>query len=170
MLQKYLQVGKVVGTHGIKGEMRVQPWCDGAEFLAAFKKLYTNKNGMSVLKVKARAHGNVCLVKAEGIDSVEAAESLRGKVLYIDRADCVLPEGSYFVTDIIGCRCIDAETEEDYGEITDVSETGANDIWHIDHDGRECFIPNVPEFVKKVDVENGKVYITPLKGTFDDED
>lgn len=167
---KFLQAGKIVGTHGIRGEMRVQPWCDSSEFLAGFKRLFLDENGEREFKVKSRPHGNLCLVKAEGIDSIEAAEALRGKTVYIDRADCSLPEGSYFISDIIGCECIDAETSEEYGRITDVSETGANDIWHVLYNGRECFIPNVPEFVKKVDIENGKVYITPLKGTFDDED
>lgn len=167
---KFLQAGKIVGTHGIRGEMRVQPWCDSSEFLAGFKRLFLDENDERELKVKSRPHGNICLVKAAGIDSIEAAEALRGKTVYIDRADCSLPEGSYFISDIIGCECIDAETSEEYGKITDVSKTGANDIWHVSYNGRECFIPNVSEFVKKVDIENGKVYITPLKGTFDDED
>ena len=170
MPQKYLQAGKVVGTHGIRGEMRVEVWCDSPEFLAKFKKLYTDKDGNGALEVKSRAHGNICLVKASGIDSIEAAEKYRGKVLYIDRADCKLPKGSYFISDIIGCVALDFETNQEYGVVSDVSETGANDVWHIKKDGNEYYIPNVPEFVKKVDVDEGKVYITPIKGTFDNED
>ncbi|MBO5912022.1 MAG: 16S rRNA processing protein RimM [Clostridia bacterium] len=170
MPQKYLQAGKVVGTHGIRGEMRVEVWCDSPEFLAKFKKLYTDKDGNGVLLVKSRAHGNICLVKAEGIDSIESAEKYRGKLLYIDRDDCKLPEGSYFITDIIGCVAVDFDTNEEYGMVCDVSQTGANDVWHIKRNESECLIPNVPEFVKKVDIDDGKVYITPLKGTFDDED
>ena len=170
MLNKYLQAGKVVGTHGIRGEMRVEVWCDSPEFLAKFKKLYTDKGGNGVFKVKSRAHGNICLVKADGVDSIESAEKYRGRVLYIDRADCKLPKGSYFITDIIGCVAVSFDTNEEYGTVCDVSQTGANDVWHIKRNDNEYLIPNVPEFVKKVDIEDGKVYITPLKGTFDDED
>ncbi len=170
MPQKYLQAGKVVGTHGIRGEMRVEVWCDSPEFLAKFKKLYTDKDGNGSLTVKSRAHGNICLVKADGIDTIEMAEKLRGKVIYIDRDDCRLPKGSYFISDIIGCVAVHPETGEGYGKVVDVSQTGANDVWHIKRNESEYLIPNVPDFVKKVDIDEGKVYITPLKGTFDDED
>ncbi|MBO5747326.1 MAG: 16S rRNA processing protein RimM [Clostridia bacterium] len=170
MPKKYLQAGKIVGTHGVRGEMRVQPWCDGPEFLSGFKKLYTDKDGGCKLTVKVRAHGNICLVKADSIDSIEDAEKLRGTVLYIDRADCKLPEGSYFIEDIIGCKAVDDNTKEELGFVSDVSSTGANDVWHIKRNGNEYLIPNVPVFVKSVDIEAGIVYITPLEGTFDDED
>jgi 16S rRNA processing protein RimM len=170
MPEKFLKVGQIVGTHGVRGEMRVQPWCDSPQFLAGFKKLYTNKDLDNKLKVKSRAHGNICLVKAEGVDSIESAEMLRGTVLYIDRSDCKLPEGSYFIEDIIGCKAVDYNTNEELGTICDVSQTGANDVWHIKRDGKEYLIPNVPVFVKKVDIEGEVVYLTPLEGTFDDED
>ncbi len=170
MPKKYLQAGKIVGTHGVRGEMRVQPWCDGPEFLAGFKKLYTDKDGDCKLTVKVRTHGNICLMKADGIDSIEEAEKLRGTVLYIDRVDCKLPKGSYFIEDIIGCKAVDDNTKEELGTVSDVSSTGANDVWHIKRDGKEYLIPNVPVFVKSVDIEAGIVYITPLEGTFDDED
>ncbi len=167
---KYLEAGKIVGTHGVKGEMRVHPWCDTAEFLAKFKKLYLDKDGGEYLTVKSRAHGNMCLIKADGVDSIESAERLRGKVVYIDRADCKLPKGSYFISDIVGCKVFDAETNEEYGVISEVSETGANDVWHIKRGENEYYIPNVPSFVKTVDVDKKQVLITPLKGTFDNED
>ena len=170
MLKKYLEAGKIVGTHGVRGEMRVQPWCDSAEFLANFNRLFLDKNGVNILNVKSRAHGNICLVMAEGIDSIESAEKLRGKLLYIDRSDCKLSEVCYFISDIVGCLVLDFNTNEEYGVISEVSGTGANDVWHIKKDGNEYYIPNVPEFVKKVDIDDCKVYITPLKGTFSDED
>lgn len=170
MPEKFLEAGKIVGTHGVRGEMRVQPWCDTAEFLAKFKKLYLNKDGSECISVKSRAHGNMCLVKADGVDSIENAEKLRGKIVFIDRADCKLPKGSYFISDIVGCTVFDAETNVEYGVISEVSETGANDVWHIKRGENEYYIPNVPTFVKQVDIENKKVFITPLKGTFSDED
>ncbi len=170
MLLKFLEAGKIVGTHGVRGEIKVQPWCDTAEFLAKFKKLYFDNNGCEYITVKSRVHGNMCLVKADGVDSIESAEKLRGRVVYIDRADCNLPKGSYFISDIIGCNVFDADTNEEYGVVVDVLETGANDVWQIKRGDNEYYIPNVPTFVKQVDIENKKVCITPLKGTFSDED
>ena len=70
MPKKFLQAGKIVGTHGVRGEMRAEVWCDSPEFLAKFKKLYTDKDGNGVVNVRSRAHGNICLVKADGIDSI----------------------------------------------------------------------------------------------------
>lgn len=169
MPRKFLQAGKVVGTHGIRGEIRVQPWCDSAVFLAKFKVFYTDKDGNEALRVKSRAHGNICLVKIDGVDTVEAAERLRGKVLYINRDDCKLPDGRYFIDDIIGCVAVDFDTFEEYGKIVDVSQTGANDVWHIKRGKDEFLIPNVPEFIKRVDIDESRVYIKPIKGIFDDE-
>lgn len=171
MPEKFIEAGKIVGTHGVRGEMRVQPWCDTTDFLTKFKKLYMDKNGGLLLEIlSSRAHGNVCLIKVKGVDSIDDAEKLRGKVIYIDRADCKLQDGQYFVTDIIGCEVFDEKSGELLGKITDVSETGANDVWHIEKDGNEYFVPNIPLFVKNVDVENGKIIIAPIKGMFDDED
>lgn len=171
MLDKYIEAGKIVGTHGVRGEMRVQPWCDTTDFLTKFKVFYLDKNGEKSLKVKSsRAHGNVCLIKADGVDTIEDAERYRGKVIYIDRADCKLKNGQYFVTDIIGCEVFHEETNELLGKIVDVSETGANDVWHIKNGENEYLVPNIPLFVKNVDIENGKVIIAPIKGMFDDED
>lgn len=171
MPNRYIATGKVVGTHGIRGEMRVQPWCDEPGFLTGFKRLYTSKDGKDELKVtSARVHGNICLIKISGVDSIELAESFRGKVLYIDRADCNLEDGRYFIEDIVGCEVLDNDNGSFLGVITDVSATGANDVWHITKDAKEYLIPNVPEFVKKVDIESQKVYIILQKGILDDED
>ena len=171
MPSKFLESGRIVGTHGVRGEVRVDPWCDEPKFLTRFKKLYLDKFGDAVLNVKtSRVHGNICLFKIDGVDSIEDAEKLRGRVIYIDRDDCKLPKGSYFVTDIIGCRVLNADCDEQLGVITDVSQTGANDVWHIKYNDKEYLIPNVPEIVKKVDIAEQTVFITPLKGTFDDED
>ncbi|MBE6798724.1 MAG: 16S rRNA processing protein RimM [Ruminococcaceae bacterium] len=170
MLKKYIEAGKIVGTHGVRGEMRVQQWCDSAEVFTEFKKFYLDKYGTERLVVKAsRPHGNVCLLKADGVDTIEMAETLRGKVLYIDRADMKLADGQFLIDDIVGCRVFDADDNTEYGVISEVSQTGANDVWHIKKDGNEYYLPNVPQFVKSVDIEQRKILITPIGGMFDDE-
>ena len=171
MPAKYIEAGKIVGTHGVRGEMRVDPWCDSAGFLCRFKKLYLDASGTQVIAVtSARPHGNICLIKADGVDIIEQAEALRGRSLYIDRSDCRLEKGRYFISDIIGCEVVSASGGETLGTVCDVSNTGANDIWHIKRDGKVFLVPNNPEFVKSVDIENKKIVYSPIKGMFDDED
>ena len=86
MIKKFLETGKIVGTHGVRGMVRVQPWCDDGEFLTQFKYLYTDCEGKNKLKIKsAKPHGNVVLMAIDGVDSIESAEKLRGSVIYIDR-------------------------------------------------------------------------------------
>lgn len=171
MKKDYLEVGEVVGTHGVRGEMRVNPWCDAPSFLKKFKKLYLDEKGTKSLDIKsAREHGNVALVVADGIDTVEKAQAMRGKVLYIKRDDAKLQKGNYFIAELIDCTVYDADDESIvYGIITDVSETGANDVWHITKDNKEYLIPAIKDVVISVDVEEGIVKIRPLKGIFDDE-
>ena len=171
MKKRYLEVGKIVGTHGVKGMTRVQVWADSPDFLKEFKYLYTNETGGDKLTVlKVQPHGNISLVAFKGVDTIEHAESFRNTVLYIDRQDVKLPEGRYFITDLIGITVYDADTNALLGEISDVSQTGANDVWHISKDGKEYLIPAISDVLISVDVESEKAVIRPLKGIFDDED
>ena len=172
MIKEYLEIGEITGTHGIKGEMRVNPCCDSPEFFTRFKTLYFDSEGRCAVKVNSRPHGNICLVKAQSVDTVEEAQKLRGRKLYMKRSDANLPEGRYFIAELIGCKVIDADNDaKTYGTLTDVSPTGANDVWHITSEsGREYLIPAIPDVVIKTDIENEIVVIRPLRGIFDDED
>ena len=170
MKKQFLETGKIVGTHGVRGEMRVQPWSDTVDFLCAFDKLFLDDKGEKALEITAsRPHGNVVLVTAKGVGSIEQAEALRGKVLYINRDDVDLEEGRHFIDDLIGCAVSDADSEKPLGKLTDVSQTGANDVWHITKNGKEYLVPVIPEVVVRVDVDAGEIVIRPLKGIFDDE-
>lgn len=171
MKMTYLKIGKIVGSHGIKGMVRIECWCDSPEFLCKFKRLFTEENESAVLSVeKASPHKNIALVKIKGIDTIEQAEEMRGQVLYIFRDDARLPKGQYFIEEILGCKVYDATTNQLYGVISDISPTGANDIWHIKNNGKEYLFPSVPHFVNNVNIIDETIYINPPKGIFDDED
>lgn len=171
MIKEYLEIGKITSTHGIKGEMRFQPWCDSPEFLTKFKTLYFDKKGEKAVKIKARPNGEMAILKIEGIDTVEEAAKLRDRILYMKRADAKLPDGQYFIQELIGCSVYDADDESIcYGVLSDVSQTGANDVWHIEKDGKEYLIPAIPPVVISTDVVEGIIKIRPLRGIFDDED
>lgn len=172
MIKDYLEIGKITSTHGIKGEMRVQPWCDSPDFMKKFKVLYLDKKGEKPLKVKIRPNGNMALMKAEGIDSVEDANKYRNRILYMKRSDIELADGFYFLQELFDCKVIDADDESrEYGVLSDVSQTGANDVWHIKTaEGEEYLIPAIPQVVIDVDVISGIIKIRPLRGIFDHED
>jgi len=171
MKKKYLEAGKIVGTHGIRGELRVQSWCDSPEILCGLKRLY-GKNGETEYPVQsARVHKTLVLLTLREVDSVEKADRLRGRILYLDREDLKLPEGAYFIQDLIGLRVTDADNGRDYGTLTDVLRTGANDVYEITaEDGKKTLIPSIPDVILKRDPEAGTMHIRPLKGLFENED
>ena len=171
MKQQYIETGLITGTHGVRGELRVQPWCDSPEDLTVHKKLYLDVNGVNAIQiVNARAHKQMVILKVKGIDTVEQAEALRNKTVYLDRKNLKLAKGQYLIVDLIGCKVFDSATKEALGEISDVSQTGANDVWHIKNEGKEYLIPAIPSVVDTVDVDKEEIFITPLKGIFDDAD
>ena len=170
MLKKYLEIGKIVGTHGIRGEMRVECWANSPDFLKKFKKLWLDE-GKTSLDVTCRPHKNIALMTAKGVSSIEEADKLRGKVLYIDRDDVKLEEGEHFVQDIIGLSVTDADNDTVYGTVKDVLKTGSNDVYEMKApDGKLYYIPVIPDILDRFDFEGGAVYIHPMKGLFDDED
>lgn len=170
MLKQYLEVGRIVGTHGIQGEMRVECWANSPDFLRQFKKLYL-ENGAQELSVTCRPHKNIALMRVKGITTIEQADALRGKVLYINRADVRLDEGEHFVQDIIGLTVTDADTGAVYGTVKDVLKTGSNDVYEMQGEDKKLYyIPVIPDIVDRLDFEASAVYIHPMKGLFDDED
>lgn len=170
MIKEYLEIGKITSAHGIKGEMRVQPWCDTPEYMKSFKTLYLDKKGERPIAVKSRPNGNMVIMKIQGVDTVESAAEYRNKIIYMKRSDAKLPDGTWFIQELIDCTVIDADKEDIvYGVISDISQTGANDVWHIKKDDKEYLIPAIPDVVIDTDVVKGIIKIRPLKGIFDDE-
>lgn len=170
MSKQYIETGKIVSTHGIRGELRVECWSDSPDFLSQFDKMYL-ENGKKPLKVKCRPHKNISLMKIEGIDTVEDAIKLIGQIVYINRDDVKLEKGRYFVADLIGLKVTDIDSGKEYGKIKDVINTGANDIYEMKgDDGKMYYIPVIPDIVKDRDFEKGVLYISYMKGLFDDED
>jgi len=110
----------------------------------------------------------LALLKLEGVTSIEQAQAMKAKKLFFRREDAKLEEGQFFIADLLGCAVLDYHDEAIcYGEICDVSYTGANDVWHIQRPGGdEALIPVIDDVVKDVDVGARKVWITPLEGLF----
>ena len=171
MKKEFLEIGKIVSTSGLKGEVRVQPWSDSPDFLSSFSSLYFSEGAQKLTVEKARPQKTVVILKLRGVDTGEAANALRGKNLYVARADVKLPERTFFVQDLIGLRVIDADDPSvEYGTLTDVSQTGANDVYHITKGGKTTLIPAIRQVVEETSLEKGEMRIRPMKGLFDDAD
>lgn len=166
-MKRFLEIGKIVAVQGLKGDVRVEPWCDSAEFLCEFDTLYFDKGNTPVEIEKAHPHKNIVLVKIKGTDTVEAAQMLRGKILYMDREDVELDDGCYFVQDLIGLEVIDNDDGTVYGKLSEVKETGANDVYIVKNGEKEYLIPAIPDVIISTDIENGKMLIHKLDGLFD---
>lgn len=171
MSDNFLEAGKIVNVHGLRGEVKIMPWCDGPDFLCEFDYLYLDKNGNRELEVEnARVFKNMVIAKFKDVNTVDDAEKLREKVLYISRDDVELDEDTYFIKDLIGIRVIDDETEKEYGIIKDVFQTGANDVYTVKKDEKEYLVPAIADVVISTDIDNKLMRIKPLKGLFEDED
>ncbi|MCM1132980.1 MAG: ribosome maturation factor RimM [Ruminococcus flavefaciens] len=167
MKKEYLEAGKIVTTHGIRGEVKIMPYTDTPELMCEFDRLFSGKNYDEIYIEKSRAFKNMVIAKIEGIDTVEEAEKLRNRVLYMHRDDLELDEDTYFIQDLIGLEVRDADTETVYGEISDVLQTGANDVYVISGNGREYLVPAIPDVIISTDIDNNIMLIRPLEGLFD---
>jgi len=164
MLKQYLEIGKVTNTHGIMGEVRVQPWADSPEFLCQFKTLYVDSAYIPYKVERARPHKNMAIIKFEGVTDVPGALAMRNAILYIDRADAKLPEGSFFLADLYGIEARDAATGNVLGKVADVLTLPANNVYVIKGGEREWMIPAVPQFVAETNVEEGYMRINLMEG------
>lgn len=166
-MKQFLEIGRIVGVQGLKGEVRVELWCDSPEFFCGFDLLYFDKGKIPVNIERSRPHKNIAVAKIEGVNTPEEAGQLRGKVLYMDRNDAQLQEGCYFVQDLIGLEVIDADDGRVYGKLTEVSPTGANDVYTVKDGEKEYLIPAIPDVIEKTDIENGRMLIKKMDGLFD---
>ena len=164
MLKQYLEVGKVTNVHGLMGEVKVQPWADSPEFLCQFKTLYVDEAHFPMTVQRARVHKNMVIIKFEGPTDVPSALSLRNAVLYIDRADVSLPQGSFFLADLMGLEVRDASAGTVLGKIADVLTLPAGNVYVVRGGERELMIPAVPQFIAETNVEAGFVRIHMMEG------
>lgn len=167
MKKEYLEAGKIVTTHGIKGEVKIMPYTDTPELLCEFDRLFIGKSHEEIAIERSRAFKNMVIAKLKGYDTPEAAEKLRNKLLYMHRDDLELDENTYFIQDLIGIEVSDADSGSLYGKITDVMQTGANDVYVVQGADREYLVPAIPEVVISTDIDKNTMTIRPLEGLFE---
>ena len=159
-MKKYLEAGIIVNTHGIKGEVKIQPWADSAEFLSDFKCLYID--GKPFELESARVHKDFLIARFKDVSDVNTAMVLKNKIVSIDRDDARLSEGSFFIQDLIGAVVSD-ESGKELGRLTDVLELPSSNVYVVTGE-REILIPAVPQFIIKTDVDAGTVTVRLIDG------
>ena len=163
MKLQFLQVGEIVTTHGIKGEMKVLPWSDGPEFLMNFNRVRIDHRDFAVESCRIQKTCN--LLKIKGIDTVEDAQTMRGKIVEIYRDEA--PNGLIFVAELIGMNVM--ADNEVIGQITDVLDYPGNKVYVVE--GKHSYmIPAVQEFVLLTNLDENFMQVKLIEGMRTDED
>ena len=166
-MTKYLEIGQIVNTFGIKGMVKIKPFTDDINRFDKLEKVYIkNKDGKKEYQIQeVKYHKNMVLMKLEGIDTLEQADILRQSYLLVNREDEEpLEEGVYYIVDLVG---LEVYTDENVflGNVDDIFNTGSNDIYVIkDGKGKQILLPGIPEVLKNVDLENGKITVHLIPG------
>ncbi|MCD7846116.1 MAG: ribosome maturation factor RimM [Oscillospiraceae bacterium] len=160
MKKPYLEAGQIVSTHGVQGQVKIQPWADEPAFLTRFSHFYID--GAAVAVRSCRVQKTMCVAALEGYEDVNAAMTLKGKTIFIDRAEARLPEGAVFIQDILGAQVVD-EAGNVLGVLEDVLSEPAASVLVV-RGQREILIPDVPAFVLKKDPDGGIVTVRLIEG------
>ena len=165
MKNSFLEAGQIVNTHGIRGEVKIVPWCDSPEFLCGFGILYIDGSPIRVLE--ARAHKGNVLAQLEGITDINAAMRLKGKIIKIDRTGVELPDGRHFLADLMGLEVREADTGAVLGVVDDILTPPSHEVYVV-RGRRKFMIPAVDEFIKEVDIDGGFIRVKLIEGMAED--
>ena len=157
MKLEFLEAGEIVSTHGVRGEMKVLPWADGPDFLCEFDRVRIAGKDYPVESCRVQKTCN--LLKIEGVDTMEAAQAMRGKTVEIYRCDA--PEGLIFAAELMGMTVL-CEGEE-IGKITDVLDYPGNKVYVVKGQ-KEYMIPAVKAFILDTDMETETMQVRLIEG------
>jgi len=167
---EFLEVGKIINTHGLRGDVKIVTWTDYPEDFEEIERVYIRrKTGDEVLNItNVKYQKNNIIVKFKEIADINEAEKYKNLVVYADREDLPeLEEGAHYIADLIGLMVVD-EDGEIIGELVDVFNTGANDIYDVKRSGKKnLLLPVIDEVVKDIDLENKKITVHVMEGLDD---
>ena len=172
MKKTYLEGGKICTSHGVKGLVKVEHFCDSPRVLCSAKKIFLKERDGSFTERKvntASVAGQFVLMAVDGINSREEAIAYRGRLIYLHRDDIPMKKGAMLIADMIGLAVYHAESGESLGEISDVSDVAGRRIYTVKYEGKDILIPDVPEFIKEISEERGMA-VLPIPGLFDSAD
>ncbi len=165
---EYTECGRITTTHGVRGAVKVESWCDSPDVLAGFDRVYIHDvRGYVALPVLSRfVKGNFVVMTLDGIPDMESAAALKGEVLYAHRDQIPVEDGAMLLCDMIGLPVKDAVTGVTYGTLKRIDESPASDLYVVATPGGEVLLPAVPAFIKEVNPDG--VMVTPIPGFFDE--
>ena len=164
-------IGKIIGAHGVRGEVKVYPLTDNVRRFNKLERCYLGKegdNGSVYNVVSARNDRGSVLLRFDGVDDRDSADLLRGHLISVDREDAVkLPRDRFFIVDLIGLSVIDDDLGE-LGVISDVFETGANHIITVKRKGKkDLLIPFLKSCVYSTEPDNGVMRVRLPEGLYE---
>ncbi len=170
MKKDFLECGKILGAHGVRGIMKIESWCDSPKVLAAQKRVFLAERDGTYKEVKiesASVSGNIVLMGLSGYCDRETVQGMKNTVLYLSREDIPLKKGAFLLADIIGLPVIDIDTGAALGTVKDITDSVASRLYVIESlGGKEVLIPDIKEFIKEIKIDEG-VFIRPIPGFFD---
>lgn len=171
MKKEYLEGGRVLNAHGVRGLLKAEAWCDSPKVLAAQKRIFFAEKDGTMKECKV-TRGSVAaafvLLGIEGIETREDAIALKNTVFYLKREDIPVPEGAYLIQDLIGLPMIDIDSGRVYGQVADITEVPRGQMYTVKTERGDVLFPAVKEFVKQIRPDEG-IYIRPIPGFFEDE-
>lgn len=164
-----MAVGRVIKPHGVQGEVRVELMTDLPQRFEWLKVIYVGERNPRPIAVESvRYHQEFVLLKLAGYPTRTEAEALRNELLQVPEEEAIpLEEGEYFLHQLLGLEVF-TEGGQGLGRLTDVLETGANNVFVVVGPGGEHLIPDIPDVVQEVDVDGGRIVIRPLPGLLGD--
>ena len=167
-MNKYLELGQIVNVKGLKGEVKVNSFTDDNTKFERLPKVFVKdrKSNMKEYSIQKVGYSkNQVIIKFKEINSVEEAETLRNSFILVDRDDLeALPEGVYYIVDLIGLK-VYTESEEYLVIVDDILSTGSNDFYVVKDDlGKQRLLPGIDEVLKKIDIPNGKIIVNLIEG------
>lgn len=163
-MTKHIQVGKIINTHGIKGDVKIMPLTEDKNRFKKLEYIYIEGIEEKMFIEKVWFKKNFPILKLKGYNNINDVLKFKEKYLLIDETQKVeLSEDEYFIYDMIGLEVYDNEKNK-IGAIKDVLKPGANDVYVVKNGNKEYLIPAAKEFIKKVDIEAGKMIIQPIEG------
>lgn len=161
-MRAMIEVMRIVNTHGVRGEVKAIYYADSPEFFDEVNILY-DSDGEEYKISNVHEHKGALLLNIDGINDMTEAERLKGTTLYARREDFPsLPEGKYYLTDVIGLKAVSGGKE--IGEVVDIIEKAQSLIVIKKTDGNEALVPQCDAFIKKVALDEGKIYIDAIEG------
>ena len=160
MICQYIEAGKIVNTHGVSGDVKIEVWLDTPAFMKTFRRFFIG--GREVGVIASRVQKDFLLARLDGVNDLNDAMALKGAVVSIAREDAHLAPSEFFFCEIIGARVLD-EAGREIGILESVEETPSAPLYIVRGE-REHLIPGVPEFIRKTDPENGVVIVRLIEG------